>query len=105
MYLGCALTAKAEEPALCNYQVCSILLICTVLPSMISCRITLLCVAILLLSMPRREETGCTVAIQVALAIVHLSTGCTTMPCCIQARGTERFMVHCKLEHVHVPLS
>ena len=79
-YLGCAVTAKDEEPKLCYYQVYRILLAWTLLRSIVLRTITLLCVVILLMSLPRRGESCC------ASCASHCAfvDGYSAMPCCVQ---------------------
>ena len=96
----CALTAEAEEPTWYYYQVCKILLICTVLPSFVLCKITLLCVVILLMSLPRRGESGCASCDSDSVFVDGMFRNAV-----LCTRGTERFMVCCELEHDHVPLN
>ena len=99
-YLGCAVTAKAEAPTWCYFKVCRVLLICTVLHSIVLRRITLVSVVILLMSLPRRGQSGsasCASYCAFVDGMFRNAVLCT--------RGTERFMVCCELEHDHVPLN
>ena len=99
-YLGCAVTAKAEEPTLCYYQVYRILSAWSVLHSIILHRITLVSVVTLLMSLPRRGESGCASYASHCVLVDGMFRNAV-----LCTRGTERFMVCCELEHDHVPLN
>ena len=96
---GCV-TAEAEEPTLCYYQVYRILLAWTVSHSIVLRRITLVYVVILLMSLPRKGESGCASYASDCVFVdgmFHNAVLCT--------RGTERFMACCEPWHDDVPLN
>ena len=71
-----------------------------VLPSIVLCKITLLCVIILLMSLPRRGESGCA---SYASHCVFVDGMFRNAMLC--TRGKERFIVCYELEHNYVPLN
>ena len=67
---------------------------------MISCRITLVSVAVLLMSLPRRGESGCASYDSHCVFVDGMFRNAA-----LCTRGTERFMVCCEAGHDYVPLN